>query len=59
MLSTKIRVAIEFFAGLIESMDMTELAKAASDMVIGFFDSMTETIENIDWWALGEKAKEI
>ncbi len=58
MLSTKIRVAIEFFAGLIESMDMTELAKAASDMVIGFFDSMTETIENIDWWALGEKAKE-
>lgn len=58
MLSTKIRVAIEFFAGLIESMDMTELAKAASDIVIGFFDSMTETIENIDWWELGEKVKE-
>lgn len=58
MLSTKIRVAIEFFVGLIESMDMTELAKAASDIVIGFSDSIAETIENIDWWAIGEKAKE-
>lgn len=49
LLWAKFKIAIEFFAGLILGLDMPQLAQAASDIVKGFFDSMSETIQSIDW----------
>ena len=53
----KFKVAIETLAGFLLNLDMTQLAQAAGNIVIGFFESMSETIQNIDWYALGEQVK--
>lgn len=53
----KFKIAIETLAGFLLNIDMTQLAQAAGNIVIGFFNSMTETIQNIDWYALGEQVK--
>ena len=49
------KIAVEFLAGLLLALDMAQLAQAASRLVIGFFDSMTETIQKIDWHLLGQQ----
>lgn len=51
------KIAIETLAGLLETLDMAELAKAASNIAIGFFDSITETINQIDWKKIGEQVE--
>lgn len=55
ILAGKFKIAIDFLSGLLLNLDMVELAKAASNIVIGFFDSMSETIQSIDWHAIGEQ----
>lgn len=55
LLWARFKIALETLAGFILGLDMPELAQAAGDIVIGFFDSMTETLRNIDWFALGEQ----
>ena len=37
---------------------MPQLAGAVSDMITGFFNSVTETIQNIDWFKLGEQIRD-
>lgn len=49
LLFAKFKIAIEFLAGLLLGLDMKQLATAASDIVKGFYDSATETIQSIDW----------
>ncbi|AWY06875.1 MAG: hypothetical protein [Caudoviricetes sp.] len=58
LLWAKFKIALETFAGFILGLDMPELAKAASDIIIGFFDSMQETIANIDWAGVGSQIAE-
>lgn len=49
------KIAIETLAGLLLGLDMVALADAASNLVIGFFDSMTETIQKIPWAQIGDQ----
>lgn len=55
LLWAKFKIALETLAGFIGNLDMPELAKAASDMAIGFFNSITETIKNIDWKKIADQ----
>lgn len=55
LLWAKFKIALETLAGFIIGLDMPALAKAASDIIMGFFNSMRETIQNIDWRSLGEQ----
>lgn len=57
ILAGKFKIAIDFLSGILLNLDMVELAKAASNIVIGFFDSISETIQSIDWYAIGEQIK--
>lgn len=57
LLWAKFKIALETLAGFLLNLDMTALAQAASNIVVGFFNSMTETIQNIDWFGLGEQIK--
>lgn len=47
------KIAIETLAGLILGLNMPLMAEAASNIVMGFFDSMTETIQSIPWDQIG------
>lgn len=58
LLWSKFKIALETLAGFILGLDMPELAKAASNIIIGFFDSMQETIEIIDWEGIGRQIAE-
>lgn len=58
LLWAKFKIALETFAGFILGLDMPALAQAASDIIMGFFDSMKETIENIDWEEIGRQIAE-
>lgn len=58
LLWAKFKLALEIFAGFIIGLDMPALAQAASDIIIGFFNSMQETIETIDWAAIGRQIAE-
>ena len=51
------KIALETLAGFLLGLDMPELAKAASNILIGFFNSMVETIKKIDWFQLGVQIK--
>ncbi len=55
LLWAKFKLALETFAGFIAGLDMPALAQAASDIVIGFFNSMQETLANIDWAEIGRQ----
>lgn len=57
LLWSKFKLIIETLNGFLLNLDMAELAQAASNIVLGFFDSMTETIQSIDWFKLGEQVK--
>lgn len=52
------KIAIETLAGFIIGLNMPEMAAAASDLIIGFFNSVKETIDNIDWKEIGEQIRE-
>ena len=52
------KIALETFAGFILGLDMPELAQAASNIIMGFFDSMKETIANIEWGEIGRQIAE-
>lgn len=47
------KIAIETLAGLLLGLDMVQLALAASNIAIGFFNSITETLVSIDWQQIG------
>lgn len=49
------KIAIEFLAGLLQSADMAQLAKAAGNLAIGIFNGVTETLETIDWEEVGRQ----
>lgn len=51
------KIAIETLAGFLLGLDMVALAEAASNLVKGFFNSMKETLEKIDWEEIGEQIK--
>lgn len=53
LLWAKFKIALETLAGFLLNLDMAQLAQAASNIVIGFFNSVTETVQNIDWRSLG------
>lgn len=52
------KIAIEMLAGFLLALDMAQLAQAASNIATGFFDSMTDTIQKIDWEGIGHQVKE-
>lgn len=58
LLWAKFKLALETFAGFILGLDMPALAQAASDIIMGFFNSMQETIAKIDWAAIGRQIAE-
>ena len=49
------KIAIETLAGFILGLNMPEMAAAASQLVIGFCDSFTETLQNVDWQEIGNQ----
>lgn len=55
LLWSKFKMAIETLAGFLLNLDMAQLAQAASQLVIGFFNSITETIQSIDWAQIGQQ----
>ena len=58
LLWAKFKLALETFAGFIIGLDMPSLAQAASNIIIGFFDSIQETIAKIDWAEIGKQIAE-
>lgn len=58
LLWSKFKIAIEMLAGFLLNVDMKELAHAASQLIIGFFNAMSDTIQSIDWQALGHQIAE-
>lgn len=55
LLWTKFKIALETFAGFIIGLDMPALAQAGSNIVMGFFDEMKNTIAKIDWTEIGRQ----
>ena len=51
----KFKIAIETLAGFLLNLDIPQLYQAASEIVTGFFDKVSETIQNIDWVALADQ----
>lgn len=49
----KFKIALESLAGFIKKIDMPELARAASDIIEGFFDEMKNTLDKIEWDEIG------
>lgn len=58
LLWAKFKIGLETFAGFILGLDMPALAQAASNIIMGFFHSMTETIASIDWAGIGRQLAE-
>lgn len=51
-------IAIETLSGFLIGLDMSEIGGAASNLAVGFFDSITETLAGIDWEEIGHQVKE-
>ena len=49
------KIGLETLAGFLLGLDMPLMAQAASDIVIGFFDEMTNTIRRIPWGDIGRQ----
>jgi len=47
------KIGLETLAGFLLGLDMPQLAQAASNIVIGFFTEMKNTIEKIPWGEIG------
>ena len=58
LLWAKFKIGLEAFAGFLLGLDMPALAQAASDIIKGFFNSMQESIANIDWAGIGRQIAE-
>ncbi len=54
----KFKIAIETLVGFLQNLDMAQLAQAAEDLVMGFFNSVYETLASIDWQQLGNQVAE-
>lgn len=52
------KIAIEMLTGFLLGLDMAQIAQAASQTIIGYFDTMQETIANIDWAQIGAQVAE-
>ena len=59
LLWAKFKIAIELLAGFISNTDVEALANAATDLIVGFLNSMEETIESIDWEEIGDKLAQV
>lgn len=59
LLWAKFKIAIELLAGFISNTDVVSLANAATDLIVGFLNSMEETIESIDWEEIGDKLAQV
>lgn len=57
LLWSRFKIAIETLAGFLLNLDMVQLAQSASQIAMGFFNSITETLQSIDWAQLGEQVK--
>lgn len=55
LLWANFKMAIETLAGFLLNLDMSAAAQALSQTVMGLFDSITETIQSIDWFGLGQQ----
>lgn len=55
LLWSKFKIGIETFAGFLLNLDMTEIAQSASRIVMGFVDSISETLLAIDWQGIGNQ----
>lgn len=51
------KIGLETLAGFLLGLNMPALAEAASKVIMGFFDEMKNTIERIDWHAIGEQIR--
>lgn len=58
LLYAKFKLGLETLAGFILGLDMPALAQAASNIIMGFFHSMQDTIANIDWAGIGAQIAE-
>lgn len=54
---SRFNIAIETLVGFLLNLDMEQLALAAGNIVEGFFDSMSKTIQGTDWKGLGEQVR--
>ena len=59
LLWAKFKIAIELLSGFISNTDVVSLANAATDLIVGFLNSMEETIESIDWEEIGDKLAQV
>lgn len=48
-----IKIGLETLAGFLLGLDMPQLAQAASQTVIGYFNAMRDTVAGIDWAQIG------
>lgn len=49
------KIGLETFAGFITGLDMPQLAEAASNIILGFFHEMENTIKRIPWFNIGRQ----
>lgn len=47
------KIGLEVLAGILENLNMPALANAASNIIMGFFDEMENTINRISWDKIG------
>lgn len=52
------KIAIETLTGFLIGLDMAQIAQAASQVAIGYFNSLQETIAGIDWTQVGAQVAE-
>ena len=55
LLWANFKIGLETLAGFITNLDMPELAQSASRIVMGFLDSITETLNNVSWRKIGNQ----
>lgn len=53
-----IKIGLETLAGFLLGLDMPQLAQAASQTVIGYFNAMRDTVAGIDWARIGAQIAE-
>ncbi len=59
LLFAKFKIVIELLAGFISGMDAVALANAATGLIVGFLNSMQETIESINWDEITDKLAQV
>ena len=59
LLWAKFKIAIELLASFISNTDVVSLAKAATDLIVGFLNSMEKTIESVNWEEIGDKLAQV